>query len=340
MTTFNRRTFLAASASAWSIGSGLAPMLGNAQAQPAASSLILGEARGAGQSAQFLLGAKGGLFEKHGVNATLRFFGSGAEMGPAIVAGSLNVITTGDVPAIPIMAAGAPIKVLCPLSDFSADQAIVTRKDISEPKQLLDKRIALFKGSVATLLIDRYAARHKLDVNRISLIHMDPLQQPAALANGDIDGYISWEPHIWGGTQRIPNTHVLARANDDGGYMQVFGLLLVRQDYLASNKEMIRKLLAALAEALDELKSGKPELLMRVANFIREAQGITIPAETLVEMMRRRTYTMTIDKTFLDAQAVNTEFLHGLGRIKTKPDVRSWIDPEILRSVRPDLVKI
>lgn len=299
----------------------------------------LGEARGAGQSAQFVLAIHDNLLSSRGLDIELSPFSSGAAMGPALIAGNLDIIANGDIPAIPIFASGEPIKALCPLSDFSADQAIVVRKSITEPAQLDGARLALFKGSVATLFIERYAAHHGLDINKIDLIHMDPAQQPPALASGDIDGYINWEPHIWSATARFPDSHVLARANDGDSYMKVFNILLVREEFLNANREAVVNFVAGLVEAYDALNSD-PDVAVRTATYIRDLLGVDIPADVLAGMMQRRRYTMTIDQEFIDIETQNTEFLFNLERIRHKPEVLSWLDPSVLREVRPELVKI
>ncbi len=46
-----------------------------AQATP---SLVIGEARGTGQSAQFSLGVYGGYFQKQGIGVSIRRFNAGA----------------------------------------------------------------------------------------------------------------------------------------------------------------------------------------------------------------------------------------------------------------------
>jgi ABC-type nitrate/sulfonate/bicarbonate transport system substrate-binding protein len=335
----HRRAFLkaasclgAAGAGAFSLGTGYAFGQGN-------MTVRLGEARGAGQSAQFVLAMHDGFFKKRGLDVQLSAFGSGAAMGPALIAGSLDVIGTGDVPAIPIMATGEPIKALCPLSDFSADQAIVVGQKIKEPGDLKGAKIALYKGSVATLLIERYAAFHGLKVEDISLIHMDPVQQPPALANGDIDGYVNWEPHIWSATKRFPDSHVLARGDEPNAYIRAYNLLLVREPFLKQNRETVKLFVAALAEALDELTTD-PNVATRTAQYIRDLLTVDLPVDVLAAMMKRRKYTMSITSEFVETEKVNTEFLFQLGRIKTKPDVMSWLDPSILREVRPDLVTV
>ncbi|TCT03598.1 ABC transporter substrate-binding protein [Aquabacter spiritensis] len=336
--SIDRRAFLAAAgglgvAGAFSIGTGFAIAQGTAPVR-------LGEAKGAGQSAEFVLASHDGLFKKRGLDVTLSPFGSGAAMGPALVAGSLDIIATGDVPGIPLMSAmGGAIKALCPLSEFSADQAIVVGKKIKQPQDLKGAKIALYKGSVATLLIERYAAQNGLKTEDITLIHMDPVQQPPALANGDIDGYVSWEPHIWSATKRFPESRVLARGDEPKRYISAYNLLLVREPFLKENRETVKLFVAALVEALEELNKD-PNVANRTAVYIRDILGVDIAADVLAVMMKRRKYTMSITPEFIAAEKVNTDFLFDLGRLKTKPDIMSWLDPSVLREVRPDMVTI
>ncbi len=336
MRTLHRRALLEAGVGALG-GFGLLGITNPTRAQMSSQSAIVGEAKGIGQSAQLPLGIYGGYFKRQGVDVSTQQFNSGAEMGPALVAGSLNLIITGDIPGIPIMAAGAPVKALCPLSDISGDQAIVARASIETPDDLVGKKVALFKGSIASLLIERYMAKHKLDASRITLIHMDPLQQISTLVGGDIDAFVSWEPHVWTAVKRAPGAHVLARGNEPQ-LISVFNLLLVRQDYLEKNGEVVRKVLKGLIEAQKVLESG--QAFNQAAGYIRDKEKIDLPVDALESMMKQRKFTMRIDKDFVAAQVANTRFLFEMGKIKQNSDVSTWLDPKPLRDVEPDFVMI
>jgi sulfonate transport system substrate-binding protein len=333
----HRRAFLKSGVGALGVF-GLAGRSAPLLAQTASPAVTIGEAKGIGQSAQLPLGVYGGYFKRENVDVSIRQFNSGAEMGPALVGGSLQVIITGDIPGIPIMVAGAPVKALCPLSDITGDQGIVARASIKTPEDLLDKKVALFKGSTASLLIARYIAEHKLDANRIALIHMDPFQQITALITGDIDAFVSWEPNIWSAVQRAPGAHVLARGDKPTQLVRVFDLLLVRQDYLDANGEAVRKVLKGFVETTKLIKSG--QAVDQAAAYVHDKEGISLPLDVLESMMKQRDFTMSIDKDFIDGQATNTAFLYEMGKIKQKPDVLSWLDPKPLRDVEPDYVKI
>ena len=106
-----------------------------------------------------------------------------------------------------------------------------------------------------------------------------------------------------------------------------------------ANRDAVVSFVSGLAEAYDAL-STDPDVAVRTATYIRDLLGVDIPADVLAGMMNRRRYTMTIDQEFVDIETTNTEFLYSLEKIKTKPDVMSWLDPSVLREARPELVKI
>ena len=121
------------------VGAGLAmpPAAARAQSRkPELTRVVLGQAKAAGQSAQFPLAIANKLFAEQGLDVSMTYFNSGAEMNEALASGSLHVVATGDVPGIGLMAHRGPAKCIAPLSDFSSDQGMVVRKEIKTPKQL------------------------------------------------------------------------------------------------------------------------------------------------------------------------------------------------------------
>jgi ABC-type nitrate/sulfonate/bicarbonate transport system substrate-binding protein len=74
---------------------------------------------------------------------------------------------------------------------------MVVRRGITEPKQTEGAKLALAKGTTATMLIERFIQKHRLDEKKIGLIHMSAPEQIPAFITGDIDGLISWEPWLW-----------------------------------------------------------------------------------------------------------------------------------------------
>jgi len=65
-----------------------------------------------------------------------------------------------------------------------------------------------------------------------------------------------------------------------------------------------------------------------------------VPEDELVRMIEKRSFTMAIDQPLVDALQTMTDFLHSVGKINRKPEVREWLATRFMRGVRPDLVTV
>jgi ABC-type nitrate/sulfonate/bicarbonate transport system substrate-binding protein len=311
----------------------------SAMGQAAADALeikrvVLGQAKAAGQSAQFPLAIANHLFDQ-GLDVSMTYFNSAAEMNEALASGSVHISATGDVPGIGLMAHRGPAKCLGPLTDFSADQGMVVRKGITEPKQLEGAKLALTKGTTATMLVELYIKKHELDGKKIGLIHMSAPEQIPAFITGDIDGLICWEPWLWIATQKVPGAHVLQRAP---GLFKTYNLLLASDQYLTKYPNTVKAVLRGLLKANDEIQTidGKAQ----AAQLVHQNEMPDIATDVLLTMMKTRTFTMTIDQPLVDDLQRMTDFLLSIGRINQRVEVPEWLRPALLREVRPELVKI
>jgi len=330
-----RRTLRILGASALVATGGL-PRLASAQAQkPETTKVVLGQAKGAGQSAQFPLAIEKKLFADQGLDVTMSYFNSAAEMNEALAAGAVNITATGDVPSIGLMAHKGPAKCLAPLADFSHDQGMVVKKAITTPKQLEGIKLGLTKGTTATMLIETYVKKHGLDINKIGLVNMSAPEQIPAFISGDIDGLICWEPWLWTAVQKVPGAHVMQRAP---GLFTTYNLLLANESFLSKNPNTVKAVLRGLLRANDEIQT--PAGRQVAAKSIRAYESPGMAEDVLLKMIETRKYTMAIDPALIDGLQKMTDFLYSVQRINRRAEVREWLVPGPLREVRPDLVKI
>jgi ABC-type nitrate/sulfonate/bicarbonate transport system substrate-binding protein len=330
-----RRTvqFLGASAIAGAAGI-LRPSSANAQ-KLEVTRVVLGQAKAAGQSAQFPLAIANRLFADQGLDVSMIYFNSAAEMNEGLASGSVHIAASGDVPGIGLMAHKGPAKCLAPLADFSSDQGMVVRKGITSPKQLEGSKLALTKGTTATMLIELYIKKYDLDAKKIGLIHMSAPEQIPAFISGDIDGLICWEPWLWTATEKVPGSHVMQRAP---GLFKTFNLLLASDEYLTKYPNTVKAVLRGLLKANEQIQS--PDGRRQAAQLVRKNEMPAIPEDVLLKMIETRTFTMTIDAPLVDGLQKMTDFLLSVGRIDRKVEVREWLQPKLMRELHPDLVKV
>jgi NitT/TauT family transport system substrate-binding protein len=131
------------------------------------------------------------LFEKHGLNVELVQFTQGGEAIDAIVAGQVQMGGSAQ-PTVLIRAARADVKVFGIFGQSGTYIKLVTKPDITDPKQI--KSIGIVPGSVSEYATERLFAKFGIDPKSVQLVRVGPPEAPALLVRGDIDGYFLWEP--------------------------------------------------------------------------------------------------------------------------------------------------
>ena len=98
-------------------------------------------------------------FEKHGVNATSIYIGSGSLMNQAVVGGSIQ-FTTSDLPSqIQSAIAGVDFKVIS-VTINRLDGALMSLKSIRTPQDLKGKRLAISRFGSVSDIVTRMVLRY------------------------------------------------------------------------------------------------------------------------------------------------------------------------------------
>jgi NitT/TauT family transport system substrate-binding protein len=99
------------------------------------------------------------IFEKHGLNATSIYIGSGSLMNQAVVGGSIQ-FTTSDLPSqIQSAIAGIDFKVIS-VTINRLDGALMTQKGIRTPQELKGKKLAISRFGSVSDIVTRMVLRH------------------------------------------------------------------------------------------------------------------------------------------------------------------------------------
>lgn len=128
------------------------------------------------------------IFEKHGLSAQAILF-SGL-LNQAAVSGSID-FTTSDLPSqIQAAVSGLDFKILS-VTHNRLDGALVARKEIRKPSDLLGKKLAISRFGSASDLVTRLVLRHwKLDpIKDVALLQVgNTPSRIAAILSGQVDG--------------------------------------------------------------------------------------------------------------------------------------------------------
>lgn len=203
------------------------------------------------------------LFERAGLAPTYVGFDAGPPMIAAAQSGSIDLASLGCVPFLIGLSQGVDWVMIGINPEGAYSQGLVARKDagIKTPADLKGKRIGFFKGSTAQYGLMMTLRQQGLRPDQVTLLHLSPPEQLAALANKEVDAVMASEPWM----QRMvheANARIIQTEGDLGIYTNVDGYS-VRRDWLRDNRETAVRFLRALLMAHDVVQKD-PRVAVRV----------------------------------------------------------------------------
>jgi len=277
------------------------------------------------------------LFEKAGLAPTYVKFDAGAPMIAAAESKSIDVATVGSVPFLIGLSQGVDWVMIGIHSEGAYAESIVARKDsgIDTPADLKGKRIGYFKGSSAHYGVMMVLRQLGIRLDQVTLLHMSPAEQVAAMAKKDIDAAVAWEPWV----ERMvyeANARIIATEGDFGIYTNV-ALYSARRDWLRDNRETAVRFLRALLMAYGVLQKDPMVGVRALAGEmgIKEAWAETIyrdaPAPKIYEWANPQyNYSLVKDSVFQRRLGYLATFLFDEKVIPKPVDVREAMDVSVI----------
>jgi NitT/TauT family transport system substrate-binding protein len=308
-----------------------------AQAQ---TKIAIGTAKDPNLAAQLTIARDKGFFKDVGLDATISDFPSGGDMMAAFVSGSVQMATVGSTPLITLAARPYPIAILAQVSDISGAQQLVVRTDVNAPEELYGKKVGLLKGTAPEAFFNSIIRDYGLDGSKFEIVNLGAADMMQALLRNQIAAAALWEPHstrlcaTGQGKVLISGTRSFIPGKE--GPKRVYGdhaVLFTSRDFAREHGDTVRKVIAALARANDYLRTDRKA----AAEILAAAFQLT-PAQ-METILEENDYTLAIDDQMVADMNMLGQFLASLGKIPKDIDAKSWIDPDPLRSVAPDLVR-
>jgi len=302
--------------------------------------VILGTAKDTQTAPGFVIANEKGFFAKHGIKASIRFFGNGAELIQAMAAGSVPVGAPGAVPATAARAGGVPIQIVSTLSNLAGAQALLVGPNatITKIEDLQGKSIGLVKSTTTELFYREVVKQYKLDASKISVHNLDGTGVVTALGRGDIQAGIIFQPFVsraqalgakvllTGTRSYLTGKEVLHRTFGD------YSLVVVREDFKSANPELVKDILASVIDAYAYMSENFDDAATAISKVLGQ------PLDDVKVFMKQNEYQLALSEQVVADLRAEGEFLASVGVVKQSVDPKTWIDPAPLKSLRSDLV--
>lgn len=263
------------------------------------------------------------LFENQGIKVSYQLFQSGNEMINALIAGKIDLLQS--VPLIPILQLEENYPNIVRVVSHSRvtrdnpfDALIVSKKSsIATLNDLKGKKIGVYPGTTATIILKEFLKKNNVDSNNISIIPLVPSIQIQSLSSNAIDVLYSYEP-------------ILTIALSTGEYKELFhsvlnefslsapmGVMVISRDFEKSNTELSKKVINIIDSSISYIRKN-PE----------EARNFLVKNANVSEQVAKKVH--LVDMSLSSEVDVNNlqEFINifvGLGEVKGKIDAQKLI---------------
>jgi NitT/TauT family transport system substrate-binding protein len=276
-----------------------------------------------------------GIAAKHNLQVESRIFNSGIATMEAALAGELDVAFPNTRVLLPLLKAGkACFKGGIGFVDVNT-VGMVTKVEITEPKQLEGKKIGTRKGGIGEVALHMWLAKEGVDRSKVETVNMAEEDQPIALAQGSVDGIIWPEP--------TPSLALdvggdkVHRFGDIGSAFRDTSVVNVTCDWVDKNGDQgMKDLIAAWIEAVDLLQKN-PDAGIDVT-----AKALQLTPDDVRKIWKNGGWPGGWRAGLSDSQIdmFNTygDYLKSNGELDEMPDMSTWIDSKWLKEVAPDRV--
>lgn len=211
--------------------------------------------------APMFLADKEGMFDAAGLDVEIVQTEGGAAGAQNVVAGTSEMSGNADSTALTVMAANPSLRALGVFQDSDRYFQVVLREGLA-PQDI--RTMGVFPG-IGVYFTDLYLRSLGIDPAGVQLVSTSPPEQPAVLARGDIDGFISFDP--WVAQAVDAGSTVVATTGDFGAEYSQW--VIAREDWLEANNGVAGRVFAVLAEAASIIQQDPDRAAAAVASEIQ-----------------------------------------------------------------------
>lgn len=290
------------------------------------------------------IAADQGYFAEEGLDVTLTKVENPSDRFVALAGGQLNGLVTTLDTLSQYCNAETPFKTIFGLDESSGGDGIVTSPDITSVADLAGKKIGVNIGSVSQFFLEYILKENGMTDSDVSLVRMSQGDVPAALAAGQIDAGVTWEPHL---SRSVDNgAKLLVDSSSTPGL--IVDIMVLRQDVIDEHPEAATGLLNAWNKSIDFWKANPDEaatiMAQGLAGFYESAADINadLAGVTLFDSDKNLAFFGGMgDGTATSTLAFATDFYSSIGVISNPctPDQlidSSFLLPEGMMEMTPE----
>lgn len=263
--------------------------------------------------------------EAVGASFTWDEFQSGPLVNEAVAAGEEDVGFMADLPAIIAKSTGQEIEIVSNVAYGEQALAVLISpdSDISSVADLEGKTIGYATGSYAQHLLALLLENEGLTLDDVQSINLAAGDQPAALANGEVDAIVIWEQYI----SQLTSEGTAKVLADGTGIKKGNMVTYFVSDFAEAHPEIVEAYIKALNRANEDLASDPKGCAADVA------EDFSVTPELMEQIIEKFTFKTALDEDDINEITAVKDFSLNAGIIQNDVDMNSFINTEYVDAV-------
>ena len=228
-------------------------------------------------------------FEKlSGAKPDWRKFDSGASIVRALASGDVQIGNIGSSPLAVAASQQVPIEVFLLASKLGNSEALVVKKAITKPEDLIGKRIAVPFISTTHYSLLAALKHWGIKPGQVQILNLQPPAIIAAWQRGDIDGAYVWAPAV---NELEKDGTVLTDSSKVGEWgAPTLDVWVVRKDFADKHPEVVKAFAKSAIDAQRGYIDNPDKWLAQPENISKLARLSGVPEADVPGLVKGNTY--------------------------------------------------
>lgn len=277
--------------------------------------------------------------KESGAKVDWRKFDSGSSVLRALASGDVQIGNIGSSPLAVAASQKLPIEAFLLASELGSSEALVVKKSINGPQDLIGKRIAVpFISTTHYSLLS--ALKHwGIDPKKVTIVNLQPPAIAAAWARGDIDGAYVWAPAV---NELEKTGKVLTDSSQVGKWgSPTLDVWVVRKDFAQAHPEIVTAFARSALSAQKAYLQNPDHWLKDASNLNTLSRLSGVPNEQIPELVKGNRYLPVAEQVTQLGQPVNkaikdtASFLKEQGKVpQVDNDYSSFVTDKFVKAVQ------
>jgi len=257
--------------------------------------------------------------KESGASVDWRKFDSGAGILRALASGDVQIGNIGSSPLAVAAAQKLPIEAFLLASQLGNSEALVVKKTITSPKDLIGKRIAVPFISTTHYSLLAALKHWGIKPSQVQLINLQPPAIIAAWQRGDIDGAYVWAPAV---NELEKEGKVLTDSAEVGSWgSPTLDVWVVRKDFAEQHPEIVTAFARSAIDAQQAYLNRPDSWLKQPDNLSKLSRLSGVPEAQVPGLVKGNTYLTAQQQVEQLGKPVNkaivdtAQFLKAQGRV-------------------------